>query len=277
MKKFVTMLSMVVLSSGVLCAADLLPPHGICALGRITNVREIERNQWSIEFSDVHILAQELSADTVAGSEAFASNKTRSMTVSIQTGLGGVLVAPKADWIGRTALFSAIKNAGVYTVPNLLLPLSPNGSSFVVFESDDTETVSFIKEAADILKFTNAVIRSERLVEVVESPTRPLFVRCFAVKQLAQLGIDPSREGMARRKHLFRWRNNDELNPQLRLCVDEVLVDHLPREYQIQTDRLEFLKELEAESELTPIDKKRVSNRLRESQRVKDIVDEAQK
>lgn len=271
MKNKIIIVFSAILVCTTLCAAeDILPSKGICALGRISNIKEINRNLWNVDLSDIDILAENFVNKSDKPLEGSNFHKIKKMTILLQTGLGGVLVEPESRWVGRTALFLAAEDSGKYTVPNLQLDISPNGYSFVVFEPNDSKIIPYIKDMFDILLLSDDKTKSEKLAQVVKSPTYPVFIRIFAAKQFSQQGLSTSEKDM-QRQIMVLWRNNEELMPILRLRIDELLVDISPRNYQMQTDRLNFLEEVKGLPSLTLIEARLVSSLLIEARRIREL------
>lgn len=263
------MIAVAVLSAADLAQGfDFVPSQGICALGQIADLRQAGPNRWMIEMTDIRILLQNSELGKTLSSEASVKIPAR-MTLNLLTGLGGVLVSPQPQWVGRLALFSGIGGDGVFTVPNVPLPLSPNGASFVVFASDEVPTIRWIEQIADILKLTNSAVRLQRLIELVESPAEPLFLRRFSLQQVARIGVAKSEFDIETRTQLLKWRDSQQLIPELRAYADEVLVDYSPRTYQWSEERLMFLRKLRDVPDLSAVVRNTVIRRIDEVQRLK--------
>ena len=234
---------------------DFVPPHGMCALGRVTHVEQTGPNRWSVEVIDVRVLLRNSESRNEFSGEADTSS-TSNVTLDIITGLGGILVSPTPEWVGRPVLFCGIKGNGAFAVPNLPLSLSPSGASFAVFASEQEDAIVSIEEAASILSMTNSVARMQHMAESVESSKTPLFLKKFYIQQIAQIG---SKESASK---LREWRDGQQLTPKLRLCVDEALVNHSPQNYQWSQERMSFLRNLQETSNLSPENVNVVTQRI---------------
>jgi hypothetical protein len=240
---------------------DRVPAQSLCALGRIDRVEQTGPNLWLIEVKEVRMLfrSAELHDDL---STTTADNGPTNITLRLITGLGGVLVSPTTEWVGHSVLFSGRKNNGDFTVPNRPLPVSPNGASFAVFDSDEDPAIVSIEETARILKKTNTTVRLQHLVESVESSTVPTFLKRFSIQQIAQTeGKEPEHSSEIRSK-LLEWRDGQRLAPELRLFVDDTLVNHSPRTYQWSKERLLFLRSLRDTPNLSPENANVVARRI---------------
>lgn len=244
---------------------DFVPPRGICALGRVTLVEQTGPNRWSIEVTDVRVLLRNSESGTDFSGGADTSSPSN-VTLDIITGLGGILVSPIPEWVGRPALFCGIKGNGAFAVPNLPLPLSPSGASFVVFASQQEDAIVSIEEAASILNTTNSVARLQHLVDSIESSTVPTFLKKFYIQQIAQIGSKESEQNRDIRRKLSEWRDGQQLTPELRLCVDEALINHSPRNYQWSQERILFLRNLQERSNLSPENANVVTRRINAAQ-----------
>lgn len=253
---------------------DIAPPHGMCALGRIAELRLVEPNRWLIEISDVKVLLQSSAFARARSRETLLQHPTE-VTLDILTGLGGVLVSPEPEWVGRLALFSAIEGNGIFGVPNLASPLSPNGTSFAVIASDQTQTINAIEHIARILNLTNFVDQQQQLIAFVESSAEPLFLRRCSMQQLARIGRAEPDLHPDTRTQLLKWRNHEQLIPELRVYADEVLVDTSPRTYQWSEERLIFLRGLKEAPDMSPEVRHKLTRCLSNAERLKSLAEPA--
>jgi hypothetical protein len=243
---------------------------GICALGRIVEVRqgEPDPNPWAIEVTDVRILWRGAACSETAV-KGICVKAPAKVTLSLTTGLGGVLVEPQPGWVGRLALFMVTEYKGAYGVSGFGLPLSPDGKSFVVFASDQASTVRSIEQAAQILDLTDLVAQRRRLKELAESPTEPLFLRSFAVGEFAWIAREGSRVNPEARSQLRKWRDDRRFAPELRVYADEELGDASPRAYLWSGERLSFLRKLKDAPEASSEVGRHVARRIEEAERSK--------
>jgi hypothetical protein len=240
----------------------------ICALGRIVEVRQAGPNQWAIDVTDVRILWRgSVSGETAAS--GICAKAPAKVTLTLHTGVGGVLVEPQSEWVGRLALFMVGEYKGLYSVQGFPLPLSPDGKSFVVFASDQASTVRSIEPAAQILNVTDLVAQRRRLKELAESPTEPLFLRSFAVGQFAWIAHEGPRVNPEARSQLLKWRDSRRFVPELRVHVDRELVGASPRAYLWSGERLGFLRKLKDAPEASSEVRRHVALRIEEAERSK--------
>jgi hypothetical protein len=237
---------------------DFVPYRGFCAIGRIAQIHE-GQSQWSIELVGIKILLQNSNVEKMP---------SKNEIFYFDTGLGGVMVDPDSSWIGKMALFSGICKDGKYIIPYFPpLALSPD-LNIAVFDADETSDIQAIEKVVQILKLENNNNRLNGLTEIVESSAKPLFIRRFAIQQVAKMGREAAGFNAAIRLQLLRWREN-RLGPELQVCADEELMNHSPIAYQWSEDRIEFLRKIQNKSEASDYIKAHVSQRLNEAERKK--------
>lgn len=251
-------------------SAVVVPQGGICAVGRVADLREATQNDWIVTLSDVKVLL----SDPGQGDQGIvpsAGDEIGSLELRLNTGLGSGILGVSTEWIGRSALFTVRNIEGTYRVANS--PLSPNGRGFFVFTTDDTETIPLIEEAAGIVRLADDSARYQRFVGLVESQSQPLFLKRFAIGQIAWLGLTESNSGIQRRSQLLQWRDDADVDSELRLFVDYMMMIHGQPSYQWNEDRLAFLRNVRDGSEFTENQKHVAKHRLKESGRTKQAHD----
>lgn len=249
-------------------ATDFLPPSSVCALGRIAELQPTGPNRWRVRLEGVEVL---LFNPPAASTGATANPKPPSAkwSVTLPTGLGGVLVTPTNDWIGQFALVHALEDNGAYTVPNTAFALSPNGAAFAVLAADQTKEIQSIRNGAGLLAAPASPERAKRLAALVETPAEPLFLKCLAVEEVARSGLSVSDATAATRARLTEWRENPKFPAKLRLCADEALVNLSPRSDQWSEARLNFLTQLRDQPDAPADLRGQISQRLAEAVRMK--------
>jgi hypothetical protein len=233
----VFMLSAVCASAGFADEYDFLPRQGICGVGRIAACRHLGENDWEIELEHVEVLLEcrERDKEKIAWPEE--------MAVQVTTGEVGSLKVPSPKWVGKNALFAA-KPVGAHVVAqpsNKRLPLSPDGSTFFVFDAEPEKRVEKIRAFVKIMKVKDVAKRLQGFYGVVESEDQPLFLQSFAARQIGRISIEKQDLADEIRKRLANWRDSEKMPIALCLAVDDVLVDVSPASYQLSKERIDFL------------------------------------
>ena len=268
MKKTLIIITVIVFTTASIVQGSdfaFLQTNSFCALGQITELHEDKPGHWSIEITNVRILLQNWQSHETLNSKDFVKNYTN-LTVNLISGFGGILLWPERNWIGRTVLFSATEHNGSFTVPGVQLPLSPTGQSFSFVEEP---MIGSIEEVVDILKLNDRTMKLKRMIEFVESPAEPIFLRAFSIQQVAKLGIEKFKLDPDIHTQIKRWRDSKKFIPELRIAADNTLINNSPRTYQWGEERLEFLRELKDEPEISNQMKHKITHSLNEAQRLK--------
>jgi hypothetical protein len=250
---------------------DFLPSPGLLAYGKVAGARVEEKlPELIIEVTDIKMLLYNSgSGKTTAGKIAPIPGK---MTIKVSFGLTGVFALhemPDSSWIGRIALFSGKYDNGCVT--------AMNGIGMEPFAFYDESTIQLIEQVVGIVKLTDSGARLQRLRNVIESPTEPWFLKNFAMTRIIypkamKYPLDP-----VLRAQLMEWRDNERLDPEIRLRSDRCLKLFMPRDYEWSEDRLSFLDKMKNNQEISEQRRSEIQSDIEEAQQDKSRMEKEKK
>jgi hypothetical protein len=281
---------------------DFLPSPGLLAFGKVAGWDDKNSEGVIIGVTNVKILYLKSGYDIIISDKNMPIPDTIIITGDI---IARPMFErfPDSSWIGRTALFAGAYSQCMEPLPSgqtgrtdLLLreysqcvyqlPIDQIGGADLLARAfsngcvtyrpswlgmapfalyNESEIRSF-ERIVGILKLTDSGERLQKLKDVIVSPTEPLSFKNFCKTRILYPGITKSPLDPSLRTQLMEWRDNEIIDPEIRLDSDSSLMGRSPQSYEWNEDRLSFLNKMK--------DNPRISEQRRSY--VKHLIEQAQ-
>jgi PKD repeat protein len=216
---------------------EYLRPGGLCAAGTVTNVTSGKNGGFDVEVRNIKVFA----ANQVKKPKNMMLHLEYGMTGSILLGIG----EDAKDWIGKTAVFSAVRNNDIYDVLNYhAADMGPVPDPFTVLNADEQYIVDSLERIAPVLVLTNHREKTDESLKVIESSAEPMFLKEYLLRVMyPAMGEDAEIKNILIEK-LKKLKENVQFPPKLLLSIDGSLVSIMKNKYSYSEERQKFLKSL---------------------------------